>query len=62
MFHALSREHIHSIVDLMMNMVRSELADHKVSLEITEAVRDFLAEKGYDPVFGARPLRPPDPE
>ena len=56
-FHALSREHIHSIVDLMMNMVRSELADHKVSLEITEAVRDFLAEKGYDPVFGARPLR-----
>ncbi len=56
-FHALSREHIHSIVDLMINMVRSELADHKVSLEITEAVRDFLAEKGYDPVFGARPLR-----
>ena len=56
-FHALSREHIHSIVDLMMNMVRAELADHKVSLEITEAVRDFLAEKGYDPVFGARPLR-----
>ena len=56
-FHALSREHIHSIVDLMMDMVRAELADHKVSLEITEAVRDFLAEKGYDPVFGARPLR-----
>ena len=56
-FHALSREHIHSIVDLMINMVRAELADHKVSLEITEAVRDFLAEKGYDPVFGARPLR-----
>ena len=56
-FHALSREHTHSIVDLMMNMVRAELADHKVSLEITEAVRDFLAEKGYDPVFGARPLR-----
>ena len=56
-FHALSREHIHSIVDLMVDMVRAELADHKVSLEISEAVRDFLAEKGYDPVFGARPLR-----
>jgi ATP-dependent Clp protease ATP-binding subunit ClpC len=56
-FHALSREHIHSIVDLMINMVRLELADHKVSMEITDAVRDFLSEKGYDPVFGARPLR-----
>ena len=56
-FHALNRDHIHSIVDLMINMVRSELADHKVSLEISEAVRDFLAEKGYDPIFGARPLR-----
>ena len=56
-FHALNREHIHSIVDLMIDMVRAELADHKVSLEISEAVRDFLAEKGYDPIFGARPLR-----
>ena len=56
-FHALNREHIHSIVDLMVDMVRAELADHKVSLEISEAVRDFLAEKGYDPIFGARPLR-----
>ena len=56
-FHALSRDHIHSIVDLMINMVRAELADHKVLLEITDAVRDFLSERGYDPVFGARPLR-----
>ncbi len=56
-FHALSREHIHSIVDLMIDMVRAELDDHKISLEITEAVRDYLSEKGYDPVFGARPLR-----
>ena len=56
-FHALNRDHIHSIVDLMIDMVRAELSDHKVSLEISEAVRDFLAEKGYDPIFGARPLR-----
>ena len=56
-FHALNREHIHSIVDLMIDMVRAELDDHKISLEISEAVRDYLSEKGYDPVFGARPLR-----
>ena len=56
-FHALNREHIHSIVDLMVDIVREELSDHKIELEISEAVRDYLAEKGYDPVFGARPLR-----
>ena len=56
-FHALSREEIHQIVDLMMNMVRSELKDKDIDIELTEAARGHLAEKGFDPVLGARPLR-----
>ena len=56
-FHALSREEIHQIVDLMMNMVRSELKDKDIYIELTEAAREHLAEKGFDPVLGARPLR-----
>ena len=56
-FHALSKEHILSIVDLMMNQVRAELSEKSITLELTEAAKDYLAEKGYDPSFGARPLR-----
>ena len=56
-FHALSQGNILSIVDLMMIQVREELAEKQISLEVTEAARDYLAEKGYDPNFGARPLR-----
>ena len=56
-FHALSREEIHQIVDLMMNMVRDELKDKDIQIELTEAAREHLAEKGFDPVLGARPLR-----
>ena len=56
-FHALSRENILSIVDLMINQVRSELAEKKIEMEITRAACEFLAEKGFDPLFGARPLR-----
>ena len=56
-FHALSQEHILAIVDLMMDQVRKELAEKQVGLEATEAAKIYLAEKGYDPTFGARPLR-----
>ena len=56
-FHALSREHILAIVDLMMDQVRKELAEKQVGFEATEAAKIYLAEKGYDPTFGARPLR-----
>ena len=55
--HALSRDHILSIVDLMMDMVRKELAEKHIGLETTDAAKAYLAEKGYDPNFGARPLR-----
>ena len=56
-FHALSRDHILFIVDLMMDMVRKELAEKHIGLETTDAAKAYLAEKGYDPNFGARPLR-----
>ena len=56
-FHPLSREHIRKIVDLMLVTITEQLAEREVKLEVTEAAKDFLGEKGYDEVFGARPLR-----
>jgi ATP-dependent Clp protease ATP-binding subunit ClpC len=56
-FHALSEEHIRQIVDLMLNQVIASLREKNVTLEVTDGARDFLGKKGYDPVFGARPLR-----
>jgi ATP-dependent Clp protease ATP-binding subunit ClpC len=56
-FHALSRDHICQIVDLMLSQVRAQLAEKDIKLEITDAGRSLLADKGYDPTFGARPLR-----
>jgi ATP-dependent Clp protease ATP-binding subunit ClpC len=56
-FHQLKRGEILEIVDLMMNQVRTELDEKEISLEITEAAKGYLGEKGFDPVLGARPLR-----
>ena len=56
-FHALSQTEIHQIVDLMMNMVREELKERDISIELTEAAREHLGANGFDPVLGARPLR-----
>ncbi len=56
-FHALTKEHIRQIVDLMLREVWKELAEKNVVLEVTDAAKNLLGEKGYDPVFGARPLR-----
>ena len=56
-FHQLDRDQIHAIVDLMINMVQKELEDKNITLEITDAAREYLGEKGFDPVLGARPLR-----
>ena len=56
-FHPLTKEHIRKIVDLMLVTVTQQLAEKGVKLEVTEAAKDFLGEKGYDEVFGARPLR-----
>ena len=56
-FHALSRDHILQIVDLLLHEVEGQLKEKHVSLEVTQAAREYLGEKGYDPNFGARPLR-----
>ncbi len=56
-FHALTKEHIRKIVDLMLAKVAQQLVEKGIKLEVTEAARDFLGDKGYDEVFGARPLR-----
>ena len=56
-FHQLSREEILSIVDLMIELVNKELDEKKIDLKITDAAKEYLGEKGFDPVLGARPLR-----
>jgi ATP-dependent Clp protease ATP-binding subunit ClpC len=56
-FHELSREEVMEIVDLMVNRTREQLSGQGLGLELTAHARAFLAEKGYDPQLGARPLR-----
>jgi ATP-dependent Clp protease ATP-binding subunit ClpC len=56
-FHSLTKEHIRQIVDLMLAPVTQQLAEKGIKLEVTEAAKDLLGEKGYDEIFGARPLR-----
>jgi ATP-dependent Clp protease ATP-binding subunit ClpC len=56
-FHALTEEDIRQIVDLMLKQVITSLAEKNVTLGVTDAARDFIGKKGYDPDFGARPLR-----
>ncbi|MFC1900064.1 NDP-hexose 4-ketoreductase, partial [Chloroflexota bacterium] len=56
-FHALNKEDIRQIVDLMLEMVAQQLGEKGIGLEVTDSAKDFLGEKGYDEVFGARPLR-----
>jgi ATP-dependent Clp protease ATP-binding subunit ClpB len=56
-FHSLTREHIAQIVDVQLERFRGLLADRRLTLELTEAAKFFLAERGFDPVFGARPLK-----
>ncbi|HIC93762.1 MAG TPA: ATP-dependent Clp protease ATP-binding subunit, partial [Anaerolineae bacterium] len=56
-FHALTKEHVKKIVDLQMREISARLAEQGITIELTEAAREWLAEQGYDPQFGARPLR-----
>ena len=56
-FHALNREHMHQIIPIEMKDVASNLIEKGINLEITDAAKEWLVEKGYDPIFGARPLR-----
>jgi ATP-dependent Clp protease ATP-binding subunit ClpA len=56
-FHPLDRQEVHQIVDLMIDRVAKSLADKHMKLRLTDAARDLLAQEGFDPTYGARPLR-----
>jgi ATP-dependent Clp protease ATP-binding subunit ClpC len=56
-FHTLTLEHMEQIVDLQMEEIRERVEDRGITIELTEPARKWLAEEGYDPAFGARPLR-----
>jgi len=56
-FHNLNEEHILQIVDLQVEELAQRIADQGLTLELTDAARQWLAKEGYDPQFGARPLR-----
>ena len=57
LFHRLKRDNMGAIVDIQINRLRKLLADRKIEIEISDAARNWLAEKGYDPAYGARPLK-----
>jgi ATP-dependent Clp protease ATP-binding subunit ClpB len=56
-FHSLRREELRRIVSLQVERLRQRLTDRKLGLAISEAATDWLANAGYDPVYGARPLK-----
>jgi ATP-dependent Clp protease ATP-binding subunit ClpB len=56
-FHRLAREHLGRIVDIQLHRLAARLAERDITLELTDAARSYLADKGYDPAYGARPLK-----
>jgi len=56
-FRPLAKETILKITDLQIELLRKRLADRKIGIELTDKARAALGEKGYDPVYGARPLK-----
>ncbi|MFN3476993.1 MAG: biotin/lipoyl-containing protein, partial [Candidatus Methylomirabilales bacterium] len=56
-FHPLNREHMRKIVDIMLSRVQEELKEKRITLQVEESAKEFLVEKGYNPNYGARPLR-----
>jgi ATP-dependent Clp protease ATP-binding subunit ClpB len=56
-FHRLTQEHLRQIVDIQLEHVQSRLTTRRISLTLTDAAKDWLASEGYDPAYGARPLK-----
>jgi len=56
-FHALSEEHLKQIVEIQLGSLRKRLADRHIELELTDRARGYLVRTGYDPSYGARPLK-----
>ncbi|MBR4472947.1 MAG: ATP-dependent chaperone ClpB [Oscillospiraceae bacterium] len=57
LFRPLTRENLNSIIDLLIESLRKRLADKDLDLQLTDAAKQLLIERGYDPLYGARPLR-----
>jgi ATP-dependent Clp protease ATP-binding subunit ClpB len=56
-FHQLTRDQLTRIVDIQLERVRRRLAERKITLDLTEKAKEFLGNEGFDPVYGARPLK-----
>jgi ATP-dependent Clp protease ATP-binding subunit ClpB len=56
-FHPLGKDQLRSIVDIQLGYLRRRLADRDIELVLDDAARDLLGEAGFDPVYGARPLK-----
>jgi ATP-dependent Clp protease ATP-binding subunit ClpB len=56
-FHPLGREQIREIADLQLEELRKRLLDQELTMEISDEVMELIADTGYDPVYGARPLK-----
>jgi ATP-dependent Clp protease ATP-binding subunit ClpB len=56
-FHALTAQDLAAIVDIQLSRLRNRLADRRLTLEVTDSALHWLGERGYDPIYGARPLR-----
>jgi ATP-dependent Clp protease ATP-binding subunit ClpB len=56
-FHGLTKEHLKQIVEIQVQKLKQLLAGRDVQIELTDAAKSLLAEEGYDPTFGARPLK-----
>jgi ATP-dependent Clp protease ATP-binding subunit ClpB len=57
LFHRLKREHMGKIVDIQMRRLQKLLADRKIEIKLDDKAKEWLGEKGYDPAYGARPLK-----
>ncbi len=57
LFHALGRDHVREIIRIQLGRLTERLADRRMSIELSDAALDLLAERGFDPVYGARPLK-----
>src|SRR4051794_11667473 len=56
-FRSLQKDDIRRIIDLLLQRVRGELPEQQIKIDVTDAAKDLLMEKGYDPAYGARPMR-----
>ena len=57
LFRPLTRENLTGIIDIMVEGLRQRLAERSLKLEITDAAKELIIQRGYDPLYGARPLR-----